>query len=263
MSSSLAGDRTVIKTETVEKVKMREEFHAARVDLAAVLRWSARLGYQQGICNHYSFLLPGHEDLFLVNPEGFFWSEITASSLLVCDLDGNIVEGSGTVERTAFCLHAPIHRHNKAARAALHTHSPYATALCLIEGGQLEPVNLAGFQFYGKIAYDEDHHGGALSPEEGDREVRILGDKNILMMRNHGPMVVGATIASAFDRLYYLEEVCKRQVLAMSTNRPLQHVPLEVIRQLSEDDALFEAYAQKHITAIKRVLDREEPEYAS
>jgi ribulose-5-phosphate 4-epimerase/fuculose-1-phosphate aldolase len=263
VSSSLAGDSTVIKTETVEKVKMRGEFHAARVDLAAVLRWSARLGYQQGICNHYSFLLPGHDDLFLVNPEGYFWSEMTASSLLVCDLDGNIVEGSGTVERTAFCLHAPIHRHNKAARAALHTHSPYATALCLIEGGQLEPVNLAGFQFYGKIAYDENHHGGALSPEEGDREVRILGDKNILMMRNHGPMVVGATIASAFDRLYYLEEVCKRQVLAMSTNRTLQHVPLEVIRQLSEDDALFEAYAEKHITAIKRVLDREEPEYAS
>ena len=263
MSSSLAGDSTVIKTDTVEKLKMREEFFAARVDLAAVLRWSARLGYQQGICNHYSFLLPGHEDLFLVNPEGFFWSEITASSLLVCDLDGNIVEGSGTVERTAFCLHAPIHRHNKAARAALHTHSPYATALCLIEGGQLEPVNLAGFQFYGKIAYDENHHGGALSPEEGDREVRILGDKYILMMRNHGPMVVGATIASAFDRLYYLEEVCKRQVLAMSTNRPLQPVPLEVIRQLSEDDTLFEAYAEKHITAIKRVLDREEPEYAS
>ena len=171
VSGRLAGDSTVIKTEAAENVKMREEFRAARVDLAAVLRWSARLGYQQGICNHYSFLLPGQEDLFLVNPEGYFWSEVTASSLLICDLDGNIVEGSGTVERTAFCLHAPIHRHNKAARAALHTHSPYATALCLIEGGQLEPVNLAGFQFYGKIAYDENHHGGALSPEEGDREV--------------------------------------------------------------------------------------------
>lgn len=252
----------MIKTQTAERVKMREEFRTARVDLAAVLRWSARLGYQQGICNHYSFLLPGQEDLFLVNPEGFFWSEITASSLLVCDLDGNIVEGSGTVERTAFCLHAPIHRHNKAARAALHTHTPYATALCLIEGGQLEPVNLAGFQFDGKIAYDENNHGGALSPEEGDREVRILGDKNILMMRNHGPMVVGATVASAFDRLYYLEEVCKRQILAMSTNRPLQHVPPQVVQQLSEDDPLFEAYAAKHIAAIKRVLDHEEPEYA-
>lgn len=252
----------MIKTETAVKTKMREEFRSARVDLAAVLRWSARLGYQQGICNHYSFLLPGEDDLFLVNPEGFFWSEITASSLLVCDLDGNIIEGSGTVERTAFCLHAPIHRHNKAARAALHTHTPYATAICLIEGGEVEPVNLAGFQFYGKIAYDENHQGGALSPQEGDREVKILGDKNILMMRNHGPMVVGKTIASAFDRLYYLEEVCKRQVLAMSTNRPLQQVPIEVVHQLSEDEALYDAYSNKHLTAIKRVLDREEPGYA-
>jgi ribulose-5-phosphate 4-epimerase/fuculose-1-phosphate aldolase len=241
---------------------MREEFRAARVDLAAVLRWSARLGYQQGVCNHFSFLLPGEENLFLVNPEGYFWSELTASSLLVCDPDGGIVEGTGTVETTAFCLHAPIHRYNKAAKAALHTHTPYATALCLIEGGQLEPVNLAGFQFYGKIAYDENHQGGALSVSEGNREVAILGDKNILMMRNHGPMVVGKTIASAFDRLYYLEEVCKRQVLAMSTGRPLQQVPAHVAHRLSDDDALFEAYSEKHLTAIKRVLDREEPEYA-
>jgi ribulose-5-phosphate 4-epimerase/fuculose-1-phosphate aldolase len=83
------------------------------------------------------------------------------------------------------------------------------------------------------------------------------------MMRNHGPMVVGRTIASAFDRLYYLEEVCKRQVLAMSTNRPLQQVPARIVNLLSEDEALFEEYANKHLTAIKRVLDREEPEYAS
>jgi ribulose-5-phosphate 4-epimerase/fuculose-1-phosphate aldolase len=251
-----------IQTETVERMKMRAEFRQARVDLAAVLRWSARLGYQQGVCNHFSFLLPNQEDLFLVNPEGFFWSELTASSLIICDLEGNIVEGSGTVERTAFCLHAPIHRHNKKARAALHTHTPYATALCLLEGGQLEPVNMAGFQFAGKIAYDENHQGGAHSTNEGDREVSILGDNNILMMRNHGPMVVGRTIASAFDRLYYLEEVCKRQVLAMSTNRPMQHVPAEVVQQLSEDEELFDAYAEKHLSAIKRVLSREEPDFA-
>ena len=126
---------------------MREEFQAARVDLAAVLRWSSRLGYQQGVCNHFSFQLPGHKTLFLVNPEGFFWSELTASSLLVCDLDGTIVEGSGTVEQTAFCLHAPIHRHNIDARAVLHSHTPYTTALCLIEGAQIEPVNLTCILF--------------------------------------------------------------------------------------------------------------------
>ena len=131
------------------------------------------------------------------------------------------MEGSGTVEQTAFCLHAPIHRHNKQAKAVLHSHTPYTTALCLIEGGRVEPANMPGFQFSGKIAYDEDCQGGALSTSEGDREAAILADKQILMMRNHGPIVVGPTIAAAFDRLYYLEEICKRQVLAMSTNRRL------------------------------------------
>jgi ribulose-5-phosphate 4-epimerase/fuculose-1-phosphate aldolase len=243
--------------------KMREEFRAARVDLAAVLRWSSRLGYQQGVCNHFSFVLRGQDDLFLVNPEGFFWSELTASSLLLCDLDGNIVEGSGTVEQTAFCLHAPIHRHNKNARAVLHSHTQYSTAICLIESAQVEPVNLTGFQFSGKIAYDDNCQGGALATSEGDREAEILGDNNILMMRNHGPIVVGPTIATAFDRLYYLEEVCKRQILAMSTEKRLQRVPPNVVAQLSQDIALYDAYAQKHLAAIKRVLDREEPEYAN
>jgi len=253
----------MLKTKRTGTATMREEFRSARIDLAAVLRWSARLGYQQGVCNHYSFLLPGDEGLFLVNPEGYFWSELTASSLLVCDLDGNIVEGEGTVERTAFCLHAPIHRHNQAAKAALHCHTTYSTALCLIEGGRLEPVNMVAFQFHGKIAYDDHHQGEAQSVNEGDREVAILGDNNILMMRNHGPMVVGKTIASAFDRLYYLEEACKRQIVAMSTGRLLQHVSPEIVSPLTEDQILYEAYAEKHLAAIKRVLDREEPEYAS
>jgi ribulose-5-phosphate 4-epimerase/fuculose-1-phosphate aldolase len=242
--------------------RMREDFRTARQDLAAVLRWASRLGYQQGVCNHFSLQLPGEENLFLVNPEGFFWSELTASSLLVCDLDGTIVEGTGTVEQTAFCLHAPIHRHNKNARAVLHSHTPYTTALCLIERGKVEPVNITGFQFSDRIAYDDNCQGGALSTNEGDREAEILGDNNILMMRNHGPIVIGPTIAAAFDRLYYLEEVCKRQILAMSAQKPLHQVPSPIVAQLAEDIPLYDAYAQKHLAAIRRVLDREEPEYA-
>jgi ribulose-5-phosphate 4-epimerase/fuculose-1-phosphate aldolase len=242
---------------------MTHELTRARIDLAAVLRWSARLGYQQGVCNHFSVLAPGSEDLFLVNPEGLFWSEITASSLLLCDLDGRIVEGSGTVEISAFGLHAPIHRHNKKARAVLHSHSPYATALCLLDGAIVEPVFLAGLQFYGKIAYDEDCRGGAFSTLEGDREAAILGDSNVLMMRNHGPLVVGPTVAAAFDRLYYLEETCQRQMIAMSAQRPLRAVKPAVAQDLADQVPLFDAYAEKHLAAIKRVLDREQPEYAS
>lgn len=242
---------------------MSEALTQARIDLAATLRWSARLKYQQGVCNHYSLLAPESEELFLVNPEGLFWSEVTASSLLLCDLDGHIVEGYGTVERSAFCLHSPIHRRNKNARAVLHTHSPYATALCLIDNAIVEPVFLAGLQFYGKIAYDENCQGAAFSAAEGDREAAILGDNNILMMRNHGPIVVGPNLAAAFDRLYYLEETCQRQLLAMSAHRPLRAVPDAIAKGLAEQVPAFDAYAEKHLAAIKRVLDREEPEYAS
>jgi ribulose-5-phosphate 4-epimerase/fuculose-1-phosphate aldolase len=235
----------------------------ARIDLAAVLRWSAHLNYQQGVCNHFSLMAPDSEDLFLVNPEGLFWSEVTASSLILCDLDGKIVEGSGTVELSAFSLHAPIHRRNKKARAVLHTHTPYATALCLIDRAVVEPVFLAGLQFFGKIAYDEDCQGAAFSNSEGDREAAILGDNNILMMRNHGPIVVGPTVAAAFDRLYYLEETCQRQIIAMSAQRPLRPVPTRIAQGLADQVPVFDAYAEKHLAAIKRVLDREQPEYAS
>jgi len=241
---------------------MSDPLRQARIDLAAVLRWSARLHYQQGICNHFSLLAPNHDERFLVNPEGLFWSEITASQLLLCDLDGRVLEGEGTVESSAFHLHAPVHRHNKRARAVLHTHSPYATALCLIEGARVEPVFLAGLQFHGKIAYDEECHGAAFNSDEGEREARILGDSNVLMMRNHGPIVVGPSVAAAFDRLYYLEQTCERQIIAMSANRPLSHVNAAVAKGLADQTTVFDAYAEKHLTAIKRVLDREEPDYA-
>ena len=242
---------------------MTDSLAQARIDLAAALRWAARLNYQQGVCNHFSVLAPGSDELFLVNPEGLFWSEVTASSLLLCDLDGNIVQGQGTVELSAFSLHAPIHRYNKAARAVLHTHSPYATALCLIDHGTVEPVFLSGLQFFGKVVYDEDCQGAAFSVTEGEREAAILGDSNVLMMRNHGPIVVGSTVAAAFDRLYYLEETCQRQIIAMSTQRPLRTVPAAIARELAAQVPVFDAYAEKHLTAIKRVLDREEPAYAS
>jgi ribulose-5-phosphate 4-epimerase/fuculose-1-phosphate aldolase len=241
---------------------MSDPLRQARIDLAAALRWSARIRYQQGVCNHFSLLAPDHDERFLVNPEGLFWSEVTASSLLLCDLDGTILEGEGTVESSAFHLHAPIHRVNKRARAVLHTHSPYATALCLIEGARVEPVFLSGLQFYGKIAYDEECHGAAFSASEGAREADLLGDNNVLMMRNHGPLVVGPTVAAAFDRLYYLEQTCERQIIAMSANRPLAQVKAAVAQELADMVPVFDAYADKHLTAIKRVLDREEPEYA-
>ncbi len=240
---------------------LSNDFAQARIDLAAVLRWSARLGYQTGTCNHFSFMAPGRDDLFLVNPEGHFWSELTASSLLLCTLDGEVIEGEGTVERTAFSLHAPIHRRNPAARACFHTHMPHATALCLLKGGRLLPVVQEALMFHGRVAYDEDYSGLALDQAEGERVVGAMGSKDVLFMRNHGPMVVGADIGRAFFSLYYLEQACRLQLLAMQSGRPLEEVPDGTAATVVEATLSDVKHGDVFLTAIKRVLDKEEPDY--
>ncbi len=233
----------------------------ARVDLAAVLRWSARLGYQTGTCNHFSFMAPGRDDLFLVNPEGYFWSEITAASLILCTLDGEIVEGNGTVERTAFSLHAPIHRRNPAARACFHAHMPHATALCLLKGGRLQSVVQEAMMFHDQIVYDDEYSGLALDTAEGERVAKLLGDKEVIFMRNHGPMVVAPDIGQAIYSLYYLEQACRLQLLAMQSGQPLAPVPGRLARPVMEAVHAVHAYGNTFLSAIKRVLDKEEPDY--
>src|SRR3546814_1639570 len=106
-----------------------ESVRQARIDLAACFRMAARLGLHEGICNHFSAMLPGYDDLFLVNAYGYAFSEVTASNLLVCDFDGNVVAGDGAPEATAFYIHGRLHKALPRARVALHTHMPYATAL--------------------------------------------------------------------------------------------------------------------------------------
>jgi ribulose-5-phosphate 4-epimerase/fuculose-1-phosphate aldolase len=241
---------------------LNNDFTQARIDLAAVLRWSARLGYQTGTCNHFSFMAPGRDDLFLVNPEGYFWSEVTASSLILCTLDGEVVEGAGTVERTAFSLHAPVHRHNPAARACFHTHMPHATALCLLKGGRLLPVVQEAMMFHDRIAYDEDYAGLALDQAEGERVAGALGNKNVLFMRNHGPMVVDTDIGRAYFSLYYLEQACRLQLLAMQSGQPLDPVLDRMARPVMEAHSVSN-HGDIFLTAIKRVLDNEEPAYRS
>jgi ribulose-5-phosphate 4-epimerase/fuculose-1-phosphate aldolase len=242
---------------------LHNDISQARIDLAAVLRWSARLGYQTGTCNHFSFMAPGRDDLFLVNPEGYFWSEVTASNLILCTLDGEVVEGSGRVERTAFSLHAPVHRRNAAARACFHAHMPHATALCLLKGGRVRPVVQESMMFHDRIAYDEDYAGLALDVTEGDRVAGAMGDKDVLFMRNHGPMVIGPDIGRTFFSLYYLEQACRLQLLAMQANQPLEEVSDSLARPVRQAIQADLSHGDVFLSAIKRVLDRQEPDYRS
>ena len=237
--------------------------HSARVDLAAAFRLAARLGLSEGICNHFSLRVPGAEDRFLINAYGLHWSEITASSLIVADDAGNKVEGEGEGELTAITLHTGIHMAHPQATCVLHTHMPYATTIACLENGRLEPLSLSGLRFYDSVAYDDDFEGAATAAEEGARTASKLGNKSILLMANHGVMVTAPTVARAFDDLYYLERACQVQVLALSTGRPPRRVPAAIATKSRRQLDRIEMLADNHFAAMKRILDREEPDYAN
>ena len=235
---------------------------AARVDLAACFRMAARVGLQEGICNHFSAMVPDYDDLFLVNPYGRAFAEVTASSLLVCDFHGAVVAGDGVPEATAFYIHARLHKMLPRARAAFHTHMPYATALTMTEGEPLIFAGQSALKFYGRTVVDNDYNGLALDEREGDRIASAAGDADIVFMKHHGVMVLANGIAEAWDDLYYLERACQVQVLAMSTGRPIVPVDPAVAaathRQMRDEDTTS---ARLHLDSIKRQLDAQEPDY--
>jgi ribulose-5-phosphate 4-epimerase/fuculose-1-phosphate aldolase len=238
------------------------QVQAARLDLAASLRMAARLGLSEGICNHFSALVPGHPQLFLVNPYGLAFEEITASSLLICDFDGNVITGDGKPEATAFYIHARLHLHKPRAVAAFHTHMPNATALAMLEGEPLAWAGQTALKFYGRVAVDEHYNGLALDHHEGDRIAASMGEADIVFLKNHGVIVTAPSIAQAWDDLYYLERACEVQLKAMSTGRPLKgidrEIPMRTARQMSEEDA---ESARLHLQSVKRILARHEPDF--
>jgi ribulose-5-phosphate 4-epimerase/fuculose-1-phosphate aldolase len=233
-----------------------------RVELAAAFRMAARLGMHEGICNHFSLALTDDGGEFLVNPHGYRFGELRAHDLLRVGSSGQVLSGSGAVEPSALFIHGRMHLARPDCRCILHSHMPYATALTSLEGGRLEPINQNALRFMDQIAYDDAYGGLALDAGEGDRIAAALADKRILFMANHGVVAVGPSVAAAFDDLYYLERACQNQVLAMATGRPLKRVPDDEIRRTIAEFASYENQAELHFAALKRMLDRDEPDYA-
>lgn len=252
-------------TETLSNSSLdTDDIRQARIDLAACFRMAARLGMHEGICNHFSFMVPGRDDLFMVNPDGYAFDEITASKLLICDFDGNVVDGDGTPEDTAFFIHARLHMRHPTARAAFHTHMPYATALSMLEGEPMVWAGQSALKFYGRTINDEDYNGLALDTDEGDRIADAMGDREIAFLKNHGVVVTGPSIAKTWDDLYYLERAAEVQVLAMSTGRALKAIPPEIAAKTAHQMTLgTRDSAGLHLESIKRILARDEPDYAS
>jgi ribulose-5-phosphate 4-epimerase/fuculose-1-phosphate aldolase len=245
----------------------------ARVDLAAAHRLAVMHGFNEGICNHFTLNVPGRPGAFLAIPYGLHWAEVRARDFLVVGYDGAVLEGDGEVELTAWCIHAPIHRLAPNATAVLHTHMPYATAITLLEDQRLHPLGQISAIMYHQVCYDDDYTGLAFAPSEGERLAgKLEPGKSILMMANHGVMVCGSSVADAYDRLYYLERACQTQVLAYQTGRPLKGVKPEIVAKLGEQwsDAAAGGHivrngptpAEMHFSALKRLLDRSQPDYA-
>ncbi len=239
-------------------------YAAERIELVAALRWAARLGFQEGVDNHFSVAVADDDgtvsgNRFLVNPYGLLWSEVTASSLVLAESSGAVLEGEHEVETTAFFIHAPLHV--RRARAVLHTHMPYATALTLLADGRLEPCQQNALLFHDRIAYDEEYSGLALDRAEGERMAALLGSASVLMLGGHGVVTVADTVAAAFTDLYYLEMAARAQVLAMSTGRPLRRIPDDVVRRTAEQaKPELGLVAQRYFDAVVRTLRREEPD---
>ena len=243
--------------ETLSEDRERE----VRRDLAAVFRVASRFGWNEQIGNHNSLMLPGPEPTFLINPRGMLFREVTASSLIVCDLEGNVLRGRGELRKVAFYIHARVHLRHPSAACVLHVHPQYLTALSLLDDTELELAHHNNLLLNDRIAYDDGGVAPALSNEEGDRIAAALDGRSILIMRHHGVTVAGPTVHDAFDELFIAERTAMYQMTAMATGRRLARLPAASRRQ--HHGPWGEALdARLHLDAWRRVLDREEPDYA-
>ncbi len=241
-----------------------------RQELAACYRLIAHFRMSDLIFTHISLRLPGPEHHFLINPYGLLFDEITASSLVKIDLQGRPVEATPhPVNPAGFVIHSAIHAAREDARCVLHTHTRAGCAVAALECGLL-PLNQMSMEFYGKVAYHA-YEGIALDMDEQRRLVADLGDKPVMILRNHGLLTTGRSVAEAFLRMYYLEKACEIQLAAQSAGQVILP-PAEVCRhterqfndpgrglkqgELADADALQLAWG-----ALLRMLERVAPDY--
>jgi ribulose-5-phosphate 4-epimerase/fuculose-1-phosphate aldolase len=236
-----------------------------RRDLATAFRWAAKLGYHEACANHFSAAVSDDGSQFLLNPRGRHFSRMRAGELLLLDAGQAGTRGvQPLADPTAWYLHAHLHQQVPRARVVLHTHMPYTTTLCCLEDFEFLMLDQNACRFHQRIAYDRDYAGMALDDTEGERVAHLLGDdKSVLFLGNHGVLVVGETVAQAFDELYYLERAAQLQVLALSTGRPLSLVPDDVAALACRQWLEYPDVAEYHFDELRSILDDTEPEYAS
>jgi ribulose-5-phosphate 4-epimerase/fuculose-1-phosphate aldolase len=242
--------------------KVSDEEWQARLDLAATYRLVALYGWDDMIFTHISARVPGPEHHFLINPYGMLFEEITASSLVKIDVDGKkVAESQFPVNPAGFTIHSAFHMNRDDAHCVLHLHTVDGVAVSAQADGLL-PLDQHAMIILGDIAY-HDYEGAALDLDERDRLVHDIGDKHIMILRNHGTLTLGKSCADAFLRMFYLERACSMQVRALSggvkPNWPNQGVPEKTAGQGAM--AFENLLGTLAWPALQRKLDRIDPGY--
>ncbi|PWT76487.1 MAG: class II aldolase [Proteobacteria bacterium] len=261
-SSPLAATERFAAANETRPSQFSSEEWTARVQLAACYRIFAYLGWTELIYNHITLRLPGPEKHFLINPFGLMYAEVCASNLVKIDLQGNIVGHSDwPVNPAGFTVHSAIHDGIPGAHCVMHTHTTAGMAVACSKDG-LSMSNFYSAQLHGKLAY-HDFEGITVHPDEGPRLVRNIGDRPAVILRNHGLLAWGDTLARTFAILWLLNRACEIQ-LASTSMGPVIDIPEDIQKKCTRDSLQFVpryGAGQDVIDALSRMIDRIDPSY--
>ena len=235
-----------------------------RVDLAAAFRWFARLEMHESVANHLSVAVSPGGSQFLINPRGRHFARICAADLLLLDAhDASTLGHPDAPDPTAWYLHAALHAKVPTARCVMHLHCKYATALACLEDSAMYPIDMNTMRFFGRVALDAEFRGMALTDAEGDRVARLLAASgaSVLLMANHGVLVVAPTVAQAFDELYYFERAAETLLTCHASGKKLRIVSDDIAALTARQWRDYGQLAVDHFENIKAILDAEEPAY--
>jgi len=234
-----------------------------RIDMAAAFRWTARLGMNEAVANHFSLAVTPDGKQFLINPNQRHFALIRASDLLLLNADDpDVLNRPDAPDPTAWGLHGAIHRNVPHAVCVMHVHSMFATVLASLADSRLPAIDQNTATFFDRVVID-DHYGGLAFDDEGTRCAEQLADpkKKVMVMGNHGVLVLGADVADAFNRLYYFERSCETYIRALQTGLPLRHMPDHIAASVADEMDTYPEQAARHLSDLKAILDREEPDF--
>ena len=233
-----------------------------REDLTAAFRWFARLNWHEAHANHFSLAVNESGSKFFMNPGGRHFSNVRASELLLLDADDpSYGSTSNAPDPTAWHIHSAIHRNIPHARCVMHLHSPGVLALSSLEDRTMPPMENNTARFFNRFAVDDGFEGMALSEGEGERLTTCIGDKSVLLLGNHGVLVVGMSVAQTFDDLYYFERACQTYISVLSTGKSISILSDEIAEKTARQWEEYSDFAESHLREIREILDREEPDY--